>query len=55
MIQEAVAHARCIVETFEEHQKGGAGAFALDGKMVDMPIVKIARRALEKARAAGKV
>ena len=52
---EAVAHAKRIVEAFEEHQKSGAGAFALDGKMVDMPIVKIARRVLEKARAAGKV
>ncbi len=53
--EDAVAHARQVVEAFEAHQAGGAGAFALDGKMVDMPIVKTARRVLDKARAAGKV
>ena len=52
---EAIAHARRIVEAFEAHQAGGAGAFALDGTMVDMPIVKAAQRVLDKAKAAGKV
>jgi citrate lyase beta subunit len=52
---QAIAHARRVVEAFEAHQAGGAGAFALDGKMVDMPVVKAAQRVLEKARAAGKV
>ena len=52
---EAVAHARRIVEAFETYQAGGAGAFALDGKMVDMPVVKAAQRVLDKARAAGKM
>lgn len=51
---EAIAHARRVVEAFEAHQAEGAGAFALDGKMVDMPIVKAAQRVLDKARAAGK-
>jgi len=32
---EAIAQARRVVEAFEAHQAGGAGAFALDGKMVD--------------------
>jgi citrate lyase beta subunit len=51
---EAIAHARRVVESFEASQAGGAGAFALDGKMVDMPVVKAAQRVLDKARVAGK-
>jgi citrate lyase beta subunit len=45
----AVAHARRVMEAFEAHQRQGRGAFALDGKMVDMPVVKAARRVLERA------
>ena len=33
----------------------GHGAFALDDKMVDMPIIKAAERVLTRARAAGKI
>ena len=51
---EAIAHARRLVEAFEEHQKKGAGAFALDGKMIDMPLVKAAQNVLARAKAAGK-
>ena len=51
---DAIAHARRVVTAFEEHQAHGAGAFALDGKMVDMPIVKLALGVLARARAAGK-
>ena len=51
---EAVAYAKRLVEAFEEHQQKGAGAFALDGKMIDMPLVKAAQNVLERARAAGK-
>jgi citrate lyase beta subunit len=50
---EAVAHARRVMEAFEAHQRQGRGAFALDGKMVDLPVVKAAQRVLERARAAG--
>jgi len=52
---EAIAQARRLVEAFEEHQAKGSGAFALDGKMIDMPLVKAAERVLERARAAGKI
>ena len=52
---EAIAHARRLVETFEQHQAKGAGAFALDGKMIDMPLVKAAQNLLGRARAAGKI
>jgi len=51
---ESIAHARRLVEAFEEHQQKGAGAFALDGKMIDMPLVKAAQNVLARAKAAGK-
>ncbi len=51
---EAIAHARRVVVAAEEHQKTGVGAFTLDGKMVDAPVVKTAQWVLERARAAGK-
>ncbi len=50
----AIAEARRIVETFEASQKEGKGAYALDGKMIDMPLLKNAQKVLERAKAAGK-
>lgn len=52
---EAIAQAIRIVEGFDASQKEGKGAFALDGKMIDMPLLKNAQKVLERARAAGKV
>jgi citrate lyase beta subunit len=52
---EAITYARSLMEAFEVHQRSGRGAFALDGKMVDAPIIKAAQRVLERARAAGKI
>lgn len=52
---EAIAHAQRLVAAFEQHQATGQGAFALDGKMVDAPVVKAAQRVLDRARAAGKI
>ena len=51
---EAIAHARRIVEAHAAYQASGVGAFALDGKMVDAPVVKAAEQVLAKAKAAGK-
>lgn len=51
--EDEISHARRVVEAFEQHQSAGRGAFALDGKMVDLPIVKIAQRVLDRAAAAG--
>lgn len=51
----AIAHARRIVETFEASQAKGAGAYALDGKMIDRPLLKNAQKVLDRAAAAGKV
>jgi len=51
---EAIAYARRVVEAFEAHQAQGAGAFALDGRMIDMPLVRNAQKVLARAKAAGK-
>jgi citrate lyase beta subunit len=48
-------YAKRIVETFESSQREGRGAYALDGKMIDMPLLKNARKVLDRARAAGKI
>jgi len=53
--EEAIAHALRVVETARQHQAEGAGAYALDGKMIDAPVVKAAEWVLERARAAGKI
>jgi citrate lyase beta subunit len=52
---EAVAYAKRVVESFEASQKEGKGAYALDGKMIDMPLLKNAQKVLDRARAAGKI
>lgn len=52
--KEAIAWALRVMAAFENHQEAGQGAFALDGKMIDAPIIKAARRVLARARAAGK-
>lgn len=51
---EAIAYARRIVETFEASQREGKGAYSLDGKMIDMPLLKNAQKVLARAKAAGK-
>ena len=51
---EAIEYARRVLETFEAHQAEGAGAYELEGKMIDMPLLKNAQKVLARARAAGK-
>lgn len=51
----AIAHALRVMDAMRTHQEAGKGAFSLDGKMIDMPLVKAAERVLARARAAGKV
>jgi citrate lyase beta subunit len=50
---EQIVSARQLIAAHDEHQRSGKGAFALDGKMVDMPAVRRAETILAKARAAG--
>ena len=46
---EEIAHARRVVAAFEEAERAGKGATSLDGKVVDVPVVKRARALLEIA------
>ncbi len=46
-LPEEVEYARRVVEAFEEAEAQGRGATSLDGKMVDVPIVKRARNLLD--------
>lgn len=50
---EEIEAARRLLREHEAHQADGRGVFALDGKMVDMPMVRAAERVLARARAAG--
>ncbi len=52
---EAIAQAQRVVAAFAGHQASGTGAFALDGKMVDAPILKAAEQVLAKAKAAQRI
>src|SRR5688572_4868293 len=52
---EAISYANRLVQAFEQHQAQGTGAFALDEKMIDMPLLKNAQKVLERARAAGRL
>ena len=47
----ALEHAQSIITAYREHLKIGKGAFVLNGKMVDMPVVKAAERLLARAAA----
>ena len=53
--EEAVEYAQRVVRAFSASQREGKGAFALDGKMIDMPLLKNARKVLDRAKAAGKI
>jgi citrate lyase beta subunit len=53
--EEAIEYAQRVVRTFAASQREGRGAFALDGKMIDMPLLKNAQNILDRAKAAGRV
>lgn len=53
--QEEIEYALQIIARFDSNEENGQGAFALDGVMVDRPVVVRARQLLERAKAAGKL
>jgi len=53
--EEEISYAKRVVDTFDASQREGRGAYALDGKMIDMPLLKNARKVLDRAKAAGKI
>ena len=46
-----VDQAQSLLAAFAEHQQAGTGAFAYEGKMVDMPVIRTAQRLLARAAA----
>ncbi len=52
---DAIRKAKQLVDAYQHHQEKGIGAFTLDGKMVDTPMLRAAQRILDRARAAGKL
>lgn len=48
---EEVAYARRVLEAWREAEAAGRGSLALDGKMVDVPVVKRAQNLLARAEA----
>jgi len=44
-----------VMQAYKEYQKVGRGAFAMNGKMIDAPLLKAAQRVLERAAAAGLI
>jgi citrate lyase beta subunit len=49
---ETVAWARKVIEAYDEGLSTGRGAVALDGQMIDLPVVERARRILAEAKGA---
>jgi len=47
--REEAAEAKAIVDAFKQHQVRGTGAFQIDGKMIDMPVVRRAENVLARA------
>ena len=50
---EEVAHAKSVVETYDEAAKSGLGAIGKDGKMIDYANIRMARALLRKYEAQG--
>lgn len=51
--EEEIRAAQRLISVFDEQQAAGLGVFQLDGKMIDMPMIRAAQAVLERARAAG--
>jgi citrate lyase beta subunit len=52
--EKEIAQARRVVEAYADYEARGTGSFALDGRLVDMPVVRLARQVLERAKLAEK-
>lgn len=50
---EQLAAAVRLIREYESQQAEGAGVFVLDGRMVDMPMVRAAQAVIARAKAAG--
>lgn len=52
---EEIEYAVRLIEKFVQNQNQGQGAFALNGIMVDAPLIRSAEAIIERAKAAGKI
>ncbi len=52
---DEIERAQRILSAYAEQQAAGVGAFAMDGRMVDMPVVRAAEDMVARAQAAGLV
>ncbi len=52
---EEIAYAQKVLAAMEAAQARGEGVIGLEGKMIDMPMIRAAQRVLARARAAGLV
>ncbi len=52
---QEIERAQRILSVYAEQQVAGVGAFALDGRMVDMPVVRAAEKVVARAKAAGLI
>jgi citrate lyase beta subunit len=50
---EAIEQALRLVQAYHEQAVAGVGAFSLDGRMVDKPVIQSAHKTLHRARLAG--
>lgn len=48
---EEIDSAQQLLETYEKHQAQGTGAFAYQGKMIDMPMIRSAQKIIDLAKA----
>lgn len=53
--EEEITAAKVILAAYAAHQEARRGAFAIDGKMIDAPVVKSAQNVIERARAAERI
>lgn len=51
--EEEIEAAKRLIHAHDTHQAAGTGVFELDGRMIDMPMIRAAQAVLARARAAG--
>ena len=53
--EEEIEYAQRVLDAAAAAEREGRGAFGLDGRMIDRPLIEQARMVLETARAAGVI
>jgi citrate lyase beta subunit len=53
--ESAIVYAQRVIAAHDDQQANGTGVFELDGKMIDMPMVRAAETVITRAKAAGLI